>query len=251
MPTPDTQTFEPPLEPTRKISNRVNQLQFDNKVEWVYNPLDYAWNVHSEYLTRFGTGPKRAVFLGMNPGPWGMAQTGVPFGDTTIAGDWLGLRGLPIGTPEEERPDRPVIGWDLERQEGSGQRLFGFFRKEMGSLPAFFQNNFVLNYLPLVMFNADGKNVTPARLLKADRLKVFEACDPYLQAMVDYYQPEVLVGIGKFALRRLEANFSDTAYTVVDIPHPSPASPIATRDGGRYWNKLVTETLQEVNILPA
>ncbi len=229
----------------------MTDLTFENKVAWTYNPLDYAWPVHEEYLKRFGTGRKRAVFLGMNPGPWGMAQTGIPFSDTGIAGDWMGLRGLSIGQPENEHPDRPVIGWDLDREEGSGRRLYGFIRQTMGSVEAFFQDNFVVNYLPLVMFDEDGKNITPSRLLKDDRLKVFEACDPYLRELVEYYRPEVLVGVGKFALRRLKDNFDSSSYTIVDIPHPSPASPIATRDGGRYWKELVRDTLVPIEVFPA
>lgn len=240
---------EGPLEITQQVSRRLREISFENKVEWIYNPLEYAWPVRKEYLRRFGSGPKRALFLGMNPGPWGMAQTGVPFSDTGIAGDWMGLGGLHVGKPVDEHPDRPVVGWELERTEGSGRRLYSFIRERLGSVDAFFGENFVFNYLPLVMFDADGKNITPSRLLKNDRLKVYDACDPYLRAMVEYYQPEVLIGIGKFALRRLEDNFADTTYTVVDIPHPSPASPIATRDGGRYWKRLAQRTLEETGVL--
>ena len=32
---------------------------------------------------------KRVVFLGMNPGPFGMAQVGVPFGEVAAVRDWL------------------------------------------------------------------------------------------------------------------------------------------------------------------
>lgn len=249
MNTRDTATPRDPFQIAQRVSRRLEHVQFEHKVTLTYNPLDYAWAVREAYLRRFGTRRKRTLFLGMNPGPWGMAQTGVPFSDTTIAGDWMGFRGLAVGRPENEHPKRPVLGWELDRAEGSGQRLLGFLREQMGSLEAFFENNFVFNYLPLVMYDADGRNITPARLLKVDRLKIFEACDPYLQEMVAYYQPEVLVGIGKFALRRLEANFDGSDRKIIDIPHPSPASPIATRDGGRYWKRLVTETLTDAGVL--
>lgn len=239
-----------PFALTRAVADRADALTFDHKVAWSYNPLQYAWKVHEAYLERFGTGRKKAVFLGMNPGPWGMAQTGIPFSDTTIAGDWMGLRGIPIGSPENEDPDRPVLGWDLERTEGSGQRLYGYVRDRYGDLATFFADHITVNYLPLVMFDEDGKNLPPSRLLKEDRKKVFRACDPYLEGLVAYYEPEVLVGIGKFALRRLEACFENHDARIVDIPHPSPASPIATREGGAYWKRLVDETLEEAGLLP-
>ncbi len=250
----DDRGDEPYLEWTKDLRERSDQITFGEKVSWSYNPLRYAWPVHRAYLRSFGRGKKRSVFLGMNPGPWGMGQTGIPFGDPVIAGDWMGLRGLEIQRPANQREQRPVKGWDSEREEGSGQRLFGYLRSRFGSLEKFFRDHFVLNYFPLVLFGPEARNVTPSKLLKADRTKVFEACDPYLREMVSYYEPEVLVGVGKFALRRLRAVFGedgDHPYRIVDIPHPSPASPIATRDGGDYWRGLVEETLTEVDVLPA
>ncbi|MCL1859942.1 MAG: single-stranded DNA-binding protein, partial [Proteobacteria bacterium] len=65
----------------RELSATLGKMRFAPPVTHVYNPLDYAWNVHERYLRRYGDGRKRVVFLGMNPGPFGMAQTGVPFGE--------------------------------------------------------------------------------------------------------------------------------------------------------------------------
>ena len=48
-------------------------LTFAAPVTHVYNPFEYARPLWDQYCERFGTGPKEAVFLGMNPGPWGMA----------------------------------------------------------------------------------------------------------------------------------------------------------------------------------
>ncbi|XP_064494777.1 single-strand selective monofunctional uracil DNA glycosylase [Pseudopipra pipra] len=45
-------------------------------VTHVYDPLDYAWDPHSHFVRRFLRSPKAVLFLGMNPGPFGMAQTG-------------------------------------------------------------------------------------------------------------------------------------------------------------------------------
>src|SRR4051794_26747548 len=87
----------------------------------VYRPLDYAWDVHRAYLARYARGKKRYVFVGMNPGPFGMGQTGVPFGDVTWVRDWLGLTEK-ITQPANELPGRPVQGWECPRGEISGQR---------------------------------------------------------------------------------------------------------------------------------
>lgn len=216
-----------------------------------YFPLEYAGEVHREYLRRFGKRPKRSLFVGMNPGPWGMGQTGVPFADPEIAGEWMGLRNVPITIPQQQFEKRPIRGWESGRKEGSGQRLFGFFRERFGSLENFFEENFVINYCPVIMFTDAGKNLTPADLPRAKREKIFRECDPYLAYLIEFYRPAVLVGIGKFAFERIVAATATINFECSTdwIPHPSPASPIATRDGGRYWKKLVGEKLEQLGVL--
>ena len=66
------------LAATERLGDSLRGLPFADPVSHVYNPLDYARVPHAEYVTRFANSPKRILFLGMNPGPWGMAQTGVP-----------------------------------------------------------------------------------------------------------------------------------------------------------------------------
>ena len=75
----------------RRLAREVAPLRFAAPVSHVYNPLDYAWRAHAAYLERFARASCRVVFLGMNPGPFGMAQTGVPFGDVTRVRDFLGI----------------------------------------------------------------------------------------------------------------------------------------------------------------
>ena len=66
---------------------------------FVYNPLVYARVPHEAYLERWGTKtPREVLMLGMNPGPFGMAQTGVPFGDVAMVRDFVGITG-PVGRP--------------------------------------------------------------------------------------------------------------------------------------------------------
>lgn len=239
-----------PVDTTRKLNDRMRTITIDEKVEWFYNPLDYAFPVHEAYLDKFGNDTKTGFFLGMNPGPWGMAQTGIPFTDPYIARDWMDLPELEFEPPADEREERPVDGWESDRKEASGQKLHGYFRELYGSLETFFESNIVMNYCPLVMYSPEATNLTPEDLLKADRQALFEACDPYLEGLLEFYNPDVLVGIGRFAQRRLAAVTGRDEGTIAYLPHPSPASPIATRDGGDYWRGLVRDMLEDENLLP-
>ncbi|MEZ6083638.1 MAG: hypothetical protein R3E58_06750 [Phycisphaerae bacterium] len=47
----------------------------------VYNPLIYACASFDAYVACCDIENVEVILLGMNPGPWGMAQTGVPFGE--------------------------------------------------------------------------------------------------------------------------------------------------------------------------
>lgn len=197
-------------------------------VHTVYNPLEYAWTLHEQYLKKFGNSEKRVLFLGMNPGPWGMAQTGIPFGEIAAVRDWMGIRGE-VGKPIQEHPKRPVQGLNCARSEVSGRRLWGLFRDQFGAADAFFQNNFVLNYCPLFFMEESGKNITPDKLPVFERKVVDAACDAHLAEVIAILKPEFLVGVGKYA----EACFRRVApdgAVLGSILHPSPASPVANRD---------------------
>lgn len=60
-----------------RLSDELNRLLFSPPVAYVYNPLNYAWETHSLFVSKFGNTKKQILFVGMNPGPWGMVQTGV------------------------------------------------------------------------------------------------------------------------------------------------------------------------------
>ena len=54
------------------------QLDYSSShVTHVYNPIDYASEPHCYYVRQYGNGKKQVLFIGMNPGPFGMAQNGV------------------------------------------------------------------------------------------------------------------------------------------------------------------------------
>ena len=213
---------------SRALSGCVGQLAFAAPVAHVYNPLDYAQSLHETYLARYGQATKDVVLLGMNPGPFGMAQTGIPFGDVAAVRDFLGLSGE-VGTPEHEHPKRKVLGMACARSEVSGTRLWGWAKDEFGTAERFFERFFVANYCPLVFMEASARNLTPDKLPQPEQQPLFAACDQALRAMVSILCPRFVVGVGVFAAERARRALEGTGITIGTILHPSPASPMANR----------------------
>lgn len=208
---------------------RVSKLRFGPPVTHVYDPLEYAREPHQQYLDRYGGPPKEVLLVGMNPGPWGMAQTGVPFGEIGMVRNWLGIDGR-VGRPAHEHPKRPIEGFDCSRSEVSGRRLWGWARERFGTPERFFARFLVWNYCPLVFMEESGRNRTPDKLPKAEREPLFGACDEALRRAVDHLRPTRVVGIGKFAERRARAVLTDREDLALGtVLHPSPASPKANR----------------------
>lgn len=227
----------------RELSTQVDRMRFAPPVTHVYNPLDYAFAVHERYLRRYGEGRKRVVFVGMNPGPFGMAQIGVPFGEIGSARDWLGLEG-PVGQPAQTNPKRPVEGFACKRSEVSGQRLWGLFRDRFGRPEIFFEDHFVANYCPLAFFE-DGRNLTPDKLPMTEQLPLLAACDTHLRALVETVRPEWVIGIGNWAEKRVTAALAAVPELRFGrILHPSPASPAANRG----WSEAATRQLVDLGI---
>jgi single-strand selective monofunctional uracil DNA glycosylase len=228
----------------RELSAQVGRLKFQPPVTHVYNPLTYAWKAHQEYLRRFGNGRKRVVFLGMNPGPFGMTQTGVPFGEIAAVRDWLGI-GAKIEKPASEHPQRLVQGFDCPRSEVSGRRLWKLFAERFGPPEKFFAGHFVANYCPLSFLEAGGRNLTPNHLPRAGRDRLFASCDEHLRRVLEILQPEWLVGIGGFAAERGQLVCENTKIRVGQVLHPSPASPKANRHD---WTKTATKELIQLGV---
>ncbi len=219
-------------------------MKFAAPVTHVYHPLDYAWKAHEEYLHRFGHGPKRVLFLGMNPGPFGMTQTGVPFGEIAAVRDWLKIS-APIASPAVAHPKRPVLGYQCPRSEVSGRRLWKLFSDRFGAPEIFFAEHFVVNYCPLAFLSASGANLTPDKLARAERARLTAICDAHLRRVVEILQPEWIVGIGAFARERGEAMAVGTVIRVGQILHPSPASPKANRGD---WTKMAAAELVALGV---
>ena len=238
---------EPLLAAAREMSRCLATRQFAAPVRTVYAPLDYAWCGYRAYVESWAPRHAAVLFLGMNPGPFGMAQTGVPFGEVGAARDWLGLD-CAVRTPAAEHPKRPIQGFACPRSEISGARLWGLFRDRFGTPEAFFRDHFVVNYCPLMFVEASGRNRTPDKLPAAERTPLLALCDRHLLAVVEHLRPRWLIGIGAFAMRaaqRAVRPLPDRRRPrSVQILHPSPASPAANRG----WTQAATAALIDASI---
>jgi single-strand selective monofunctional uracil DNA glycosylase len=173
-----------------------------------------------------------------------MAQCGVPFGEIDHAKNWLGID-EPVAKPAVEHPKRPVLGFDCQRSEVSGRRLWGWAKETYKTPEAFFETFFIANYCPLVFMEEGGRNRVPEKLPKSERIPLFAACDKALRDTVEYFQPSYVIGVGKFAEKKARDVLGDMELTIASVPHPSPASPLANRG----WGPLMTKGLQEVGLL--
>ena len=228
----------------RDLSRRLAPLQFSQPVHTVYDPTVYASESMKAYFERFGGVGKSVLFLGMNPGPWGMAQTGVPFGEVAAVRDWMGLY-APVGVPESPHPKRPVRGFDCPRSEVSGRRLWGGFAQWFDSAESFFERHYVANYCPLAFMEESGRNRTPDKLPAVERVPLEAACDDHLRAVVDYLEIEQVIGVGRFAEQVARRALTE-GIRFGTILHPSPASPIANRG----WAEQAQRQLQDLGIIP-
>jgi len=224
------------------LRDALRGLPFSTPVSHVYCPLDYAWEPCQQYLERYGSARKRVIFLGMNPGPFGMAQTGVPFGEIPAVRDWMGIQ-APVGKPEPEHPKRPIDGFACPKSEVSGRRLWGLFAERFGSAAAFFADHFVVNYCPLVFMSATGSNITPDKIPAAEITPVDAACDAHLVTVLQALDPEWVIGVGGFAeaklARALDTLGATSTIKLGRVLHPSPASPAANRG----WAEAATKQL--------
>jgi single-strand selective monofunctional uracil DNA glycosylase len=246
----------------RRMCRELAPLRFAAPVSHVYDPLDYARRPHALYLRRYARTGIDVLYLGMNPGPYGMAQTGVPFGEVAAVRDWLGIE-APVARPDPEHPKRPVQGFACPRSEVSGARLWGALAAHYATPERFFRRGFVANYCPLVFMEASGRNRTPDKLAPAVRDAVYAACDAHLRRLVALLQPRWVIGVGRFAEGRAQAALQEPenagdgnrdpapageggAPRIGTVLHPSPASPAANRG----WARQATRQLRELGVCP-
>ena len=232
------------LQSALRLSEAVDKLSFSEPTAFVYNPLRYAWAGHEAYIRKSVFGPKKVIFLGMNPGPWGMAQTGVPFGEIELARDWMGLNAK-IDKPDPEHPKRPIVGFECEKSEVSGRRLWGYFKEQFADAEAFFKDHWVANYCPLVFMEDSARNRTPDKLPVTETAPLYAACNVHLREVVDILEAEWVIGVGAFAEKQAMQALEGIDVKFGRILHPSPASPIANRG----WAPAAHKQLQALGLV--
>jgi len=223
--------------------NALRPLRFEPPISHVYNPLEYAREPLRQYHAKFATPPKEVVLLGMNPGPWGMAQTGIPFGELHAVRDWMQIY-APVGSPANVHPKRPVMGFSCTKSEVSGKRLWGWAQKTFQTPQRFFKRFFVANYCPLLFIEKSGRNRTPDQIRAADRKTLEEICDQALRRTIEYFKPRYVVGVGKFAEKRARIALDNPKIKIGRITHPSPANPQANRG----WESLILKQFADLGI---
>jgi len=226
---------------SRELSVQCSKLDFGFPVAFVYNPLEYAKIPHENYLRLYGKSPKQILFIGMNPGPFGMVQTGVPFGEVKHVNRWLGIDGK-VYKPKKVHPKRPVEGFDCKRSEVSGQRFWSWVEKRYLVPEKFFKKSFVHNYCPLAFMDTHGRNITPDKLKGDEKAALFRICDEALRTIVKILNPQWIVGVGSFADRRARIALEENDLQFCKILHPSPATPASNH----CWDeKIELELLKQ------
>ncbi|XP_030275625.1 single-strand selective monofunctional uracil DNA glycosylase [Sparus aurata] len=229
-----------------ELNTLLRELTFSEPVRYIYNPLEYAWETHRCYVEKYCQAGQRVLFLGMNPGPFGMAQTGVPFGEVKSVVDWLQITGE-VGHPPDEHPKRRITGLACKQSEVSGARFWGFFRKVCGEPAQFFRHCFVHNLCPLIFMSASGKNLTPPELSAGEREKLLGLCDIALCQAVVALGVSMVIGVGKVAEQRARRALSaaDVNVRVEGIMHPSPRNPLANKG----WEDVAKRKLEELGVM--
>ncbi len=224
---------------TREIE-KVRDLIKDDI--YIYNPLLYASKMAYAYIEEYAVSPTKYLFLGMNPGPFGMAQTGIPFGEVNAVKSYLKLN-EPIESPKKEHPNRKVEGLDIKRSEVSGLRFWTLMQTHFKEAKEMRGEIYVANYCPLLFLSPvkTARNITPDKLSKETREVLYKVCDQYLFDTIDLLNCEKLIGIGKFAEKKLK-NDKIPYYSIL---HPSPASPLANRG----WQEQAEKQLKEIGVL--
>ena len=208
----------------------------DGSVEVIYNPLRYAWDVHAEYVRRAGVGGAKTILLGMNPGPHGMGQMGIPFAATTVVRELLGISGIEVSDPVIQHPRRPINGLFHPKEEVSGTRLWGALEERYGSGHSIFRNVFVVNHCPLMFFSGpSATNITPDKVRGRAAKRLLGRCDRHLVEVVESLGAERVIGVGRYARSRAERALSELSIEIRSCWHPSPASPLANKNGGADW----------------
>ncbi|XP_045776673.1 single-strand selective monofunctional uracil DNA glycosylase [Maniola jurtina] len=235
------------LELADEMNEALNEFNLPPAVKCVYNPSIYARYTFEMYARKYCNTKKKIMFFGMNPGPWGMSQTGVPFGEISSVRDWLGIEG-PVNKPPHEIRERPVDGFDCKRTEVSGKRFWGLLKTICGTPENFFKTSFVYNYINQQWMKSNGCNLTPGDFKVSDMEPLYNICDPIFVKILKLYEVEIVVAIGKFcetrAQKAIKKYLPSSSIKILYLSHPSPRSV-----NNNNWEQKALEELKRHDLL--
>ena len=221
--------------------NKYRQIIIDRHkhIKFVYNPLDYAWKPHEYYLNTYGNLGAKKIIMGMNPGH-GMGNTGIPFGCPLKVKSYLNITDLKVKKPKIMHPKRKIFGLECKKPEISGKRMWSLIEEIYGPPNIAFKDIFIINHFPLWMFNESGQNITPNKLNYRELKNIFKICNNYLIDLINILNIKEIICVGKYAHNVAKKVINEAKMIEIkikEIPHPSPANPIANKEKGEYWKR--------------
>ncbi|KAF7991960.1 hypothetical protein HCN44_010761 [Aphidius gifuensis] len=219
------------------LSINLDKLNYNNPIDYIYCPIIYAKTVHFNYLNKYCRDKKNIMILGMNPGPWGMSQTGVPFGEINIVIDWLKINGH-IDKPKRQHEQRQVDGFSCKRSEISGRKFWSLFKKLSNNPDTFFRHCFLRNFFkPTIIIII---------IAGPEQKKLQEFCDQALIEVIKILDVKVIIGVGRFSEQRAKkvVKTAKLSTKVLWMIHPSPRATI-----GKNWQNLTLDFLKKENLI--
>jgi len=214
-----------------KFSALIPELRKANLKKYpdivVINPLEYLWLQYGYYTSCYHNQYPRAMIIGMNPGPKGMSQTGIPFGSPNIIPSILPNKSLfneirdNEGSPVSS-PHRRITGPSNTTVEVSGNRLWSALIKRYGDFKSITSEIFVDNICPLLFLcgKNGSKNLTPDKLTPSPaKIILIRLCTERLQKIYQCLgEPSNIVALGRWSHKFLEKMFPKVRVTY--ILHP-------------------------------
>jgi single-strand selective monofunctional uracil DNA glycosylase len=211
----------------------------------IWNPGLYAASWHALFRKEYPASAGCILVFGLNPGPYGMAQTGIPFTDLKRLREHLprlakGLerRGCSLaGVGLAPRSLRPYLSRTFE---SSAVRVYRFLSRGWGSAEDGWRSVVVANPCSLLFMDAAGENRTPAdlvgavsrrtgSLVAARRLR--ERCNALrrlaAREAVRVLSPRGVVLLGKDAQRAMQTGIAPLLGpdSILGWEHPARAVP--------------------------
>ncbi|XP_073819638.1 uncharacterized protein isoform X2 [Musca autumnalis] len=212
----------------------------------IYNPLDYdAAKIHKDYLKRYLKGPKRVLFVTMNPASHGELQTGIPFGHMPTIREYMKLKSTIIDSPvphpsedeEQERENNSIYFWQMIREIFYSQNFF---------LSKFFQQRFVHSFCPLAFIDGEKQFVTLENLPdKTYRKEVTKACVHILEKQLKLLQPDMVIVMGGYVHGNMQRSKYCKTKLLPQIPNPWSMS-----QSMDTWKKNLKEFIMQHNVFP-